>query len=267
MVQPISPFETPTDRSFLEEALIRFINSGRITQSEAADINEFVHNQVVLLGWDDAQIWDAVGKQVGLLETGRRQAIGAEMTRAEKRRRGVVSPLEPNLPPGQPTVEPRISPAQAETFDAFLEGLSPNMARFFRGKLGGIFTEFEKGRPPTEEVITSGDGGGSPFLLSPATLREQAVTRERIGAPGIEAKRGQLFQALLQQQDLAQGALKQVQPGEVGAVPLVEQDPWKAFLTQYPAKTEFSREFFKQAPRQRGFFPSKFRPITRFLNF
>ena len=105
----MSPFETPTDRSFLEEALIRFINSGRITQAEAAEINEILHADATLRGWSDVQIWDAVTKRVGLLETGRREEVGRRLTTTEARAR-IRVPEEPQLPPGQPTVKPRISP-------------------------------------------------------------------------------------------------------------------------------------------------------------
>lgn len=148
------------------------------------------------------------------------------------------------LPREEFPIRPITPPRRAETTEtefesAFLESirgadLTPAERQFFSTQFAPFLAEFEAS--PAFQKRVKATRGGLEFLGFPSRLGGITVPKEqRTSLPTFTRT-----------------------PREEAPT-----DIFKEFIGQIP----FRERFLERAPRQRGFFPSRFAPPTRFLNF
>jgi len=143
-----------------------------------------------------------------------------------------------------------------ELYYPFLETQPEHIQKYFGSRMGGIISKSGISPRQREESRKrwfqythgghEGRGGGDYGYLGGipgAQAAAMAATAPGAGFGSIEEQAATVAR-------LASGA------GEW-------QDPWESFLKRYP----FLEEFTSQPARERGYYPRKFRPPTRFLSF
>ncbi len=161
-------------------------------------------------------------------------------------------------------------PSYGETYYPFLEqslqtgAVSPAMKEYYSRMLPTIQGEYEAIIPPSKG-LTFGPAGGFRPSLKGLNPREQWWMRQQ-GYGGVSEG--------AREAGLAEGAAAGISLGEglaegqeylAGARTSLGKttDPFEGYLKKYP----FLAKYLAMSPEQRGYYPSKFTPTTRWLMY
>ena len=163
-------------------------------------------------------------------------------------------------------------PSYGETYYPFLEqslqtgAVSPAMKEYYSRMLPTIQSEYEATVPPSKG-LTFGPAGGFRPSLKGLTPREQWWMRQQ-GYGGVSEG--------ARESALAEGAAAGISPAEglpegMESMALARpsaslgkpKDPFQAYLEQYP----YLAKYLAMSPEQRGYYPSKYTPTTRWLMY
>ena len=123
-------------------------------------------------------------------------------------------------------------PSPTEEYFPFLEKLPTNVKRYFESRLGDVWGKFKEEMPEARQKWWG-------FLHG---RRPQVESAEGMGFPSAGGSRQELYKWSRRHE-------------------LEGQDPWKQYVGGYP----FLSEFAELSPRERGYYPAKYRPPTRWL--
>ena len=145
----------------------------------------------------------------------------------------------------KPTVP--AAPPITEAYYPFLEGMeAPSMQRWARGMMPQVYAEFEAEQPGARESWWS-----SKYLVEHPWKQwyPHSVLQDGVGM-GPAGHWGMAYE------------LKEL--GGEGRWDIKKRpDPWAEFLKNYP----FAEKFMEQPPGERGFYPARYKPPTRWLTY
>lgn len=233
-------------------------------------VNSEIEKATMLNNMSAAERFQAREQQMKeFTQAGQVAVMGSAKARADaKRDREIYQQAHPEIPEMEQTA--------SQIFYPFLKNLPEHVKDYYEPRFGSLFAEFEREAGPgarqkwwekqhTPEFVPEDDStpflGTSEFAAKYSMSPEAALsTSERFG---FGKDLGEFAGLTPEARRDLEGLRNYANVSPTYARPQKTTDPFEQFVGQYP----FLEEFYKKPARERGAYPTKYAPATRWLSY